>query len=287
MYEPVEPTTVQFQSADGWPLEGSYFAAPDPKRVIVISAGTGFPRHFYEHAAQYMVAQGASVFTYDYRGMGGSGGDPAAFFDIEYADWGRFDVTAAIEESAKRHPDLPIVHLAHSVGGHFLGLMDNHDKVAKHAFVCVGTGYIGGHHVSNMLRELYFWWGLGSYSLWRHNAVERVGGWQGERLPPKLFKTWRRWSHRKAYFQPDLKTLLAPQHYDAVTAPIASWIFTDDPIATEAAAQDILSCYPNAPQRLIMNSPDAYGVKRIGHEGAFRKGREALWAEIWEWFCAE
>ncbi|MCJ8310320.1 MAG: alpha/beta fold hydrolase [Hyphomicrobiales bacterium] len=284
MTPPIDPSTLHFDTADGWRIEASLFAAQDPQCAIILSVGTGFPRHFYEPAARYLAARGAVVLTYDYRGMGGSVGDPAAFAQIAYSDWGRFDTPAAITEMSNRYPDLPLYHLAHSVGGHFLGLIDNHARISKHAFISVGTGYFGGHHKSYLLREFYFWWGLGSYSLWRHGAVERVGGWQGEPLPPKLFRTWRRWSHRKAYFQPDLKTELAPEHYQNVTSPIASWIFTDDPIATETAAGDILACYPNAPKQLILKAPQDYGVKRIGHEGAFRKGREALWGEIWDWF---
>ena len=77
---------------------------------------------------------------------------------------------------------------------------------------------------------------------------------------------------------------MAPQHFDEVTAPICSWIFLDDPIATQSTGKDLLSCYPNAPTKINLRSPQDYGVTRIGHEGAFRKGREALWAEIFGWF---
>jgi predicted alpha/beta hydrolase len=30
--------------------------------------------------------------------------------------------------------------------------------------------------------------------------------------------------------------------------------------------------------------PRDFGVKRIGHEGAFRRGMEPLWEEILDWF---
>ena len=283
MNQAIEPITTHFQTTDCWTIEGSYFAGNDPKLAIVVSAGTGFPRQFYHAVARHLASKGAAVLTYDYRGIGGSAGERAAFGTIEYPDWGRFDTTAAIDEISKRNPDLPICHLAHSVGGHFVGLVQNHSRVERHAFISVGTGYFGGHQLGNVPFELYFWWVLGTYSLWRHAAIERVGGWQGERLPPKLFKTWRKWSHRRAYFQPDLETLMAPHHYDSVTAPIASWIFADDPIATKSTARDLLSCYPNAPHELFFKAPEDYGVKRIGHEGAFRKGREGLWNEVWDW----
>ena len=284
MNQAIEPVAVHFQTTDDWTIQGSYFAGNDPKLAIVVSAGTGFPRQFYRALAEHFASKGAAVLTYDYRGIGGSVGQPSAFGDIDYPDWGRFDTAAAIEELSQRHPDLRLCHLAHSVGGHFIGLVENHAKISRHAFLSVGTGYIGGHHRSHVPLELYFWWVLGTYSLWKHCAIERVGGWQGERLPPKLFKTWRRWSHRRPYFKPELETLMIPHHYEEVTAPICSWIFADDPIATQSTARDILSCYPNAPHELIFKAPEDYGVKRIGHEGALRKGREKLWDEVWAWF---
>jgi len=36
---------------------------------------------------------------------------------------------------------------------------------------------------------------------------------------------------------------------------------------------------------VVRRSQD-YGARRIGHEGAFRKGLEPLWQEILDWFDA-
>jgi predicted alpha/beta hydrolase len=36
---------------------------------------------------------------------------------------------------------------------------------------------------------------------------------------------------------------------------------------------------------VVRDGPD-YGVRRVGHEGAFRKGLEPLWQEILDWFDA-
>lgn len=283
MTDTQRPTTIRFVASDGWELEGDLYKGPDAKLAVMISAGTGFPRRFYHELATYLAQQGAVVLTYDYRGIGGSGADNLATSGIDYPDWGRFDMPAAVDALQAAAPDLPITHIAHSVGGHFIGLMANHTKIARHAFVSVGTGYWGGHHLRNIPSELFFWWGIGGYTLLRYGYIKAAVGWQGEPLPPKLFKTWRRWSRRRAYFRPEYETTLAPQHYDRVTAPIRSWIFPDDPIATPSAAADLLLCYPNAPTEVIMRSASEIGVKRIGHEGAVRKGREALWTEILEW----
>lgn len=281
------PTPITFAASDGWPLAGDLYRGDAPRVAVLISAGTGFPRQFYGDLAQYLAGQGAVVMTYDNRGIGGSAPDDLAASGIDYPDWGRLDLPAAIDALAKAAPGLPVTHVGHSVGGHFIGLAPNHGTLTRHAFLSVGTGYLGGHHLANWPMELYFWWGVGSYSLARHGYIAQTGGWKGAPLPPKLFRTWRRWSHRRAYFKPDIgaSAAMSPQFYDAVTAPIRSWVFPDDPIATLATARDLLSCYPSAPHEIVVRKPSEIGVTRIGHEGALRRGREKLWAEVWAWLA--
>ncbi len=280
------PETLHFTATDGWMLEGDFHHASNPRIAVMISAGTGFPRTFYHPIARYLAGRGATVMTYDYRGIGGSNTSKSGFYDIDYPDWGHLDMPAALDTLIASAPGLPVTHLAHSVGGHFIGLMPNQAQIARHAFVSVGTGYFARHHISNIPRELLFWWIVGPYLIHRYGFVKAAGGWQGEGLPPLLFKTWRRWCHTKSYFKPDFANTPAAKGYDAVSAPIRSWIFPDDPIATPSTARDLLACYPSAKSETVLRSPSNIGVNRIGHEGAFRKGREVLWAEIGDWLVA-
>lgn len=279
----VQSKTITFSASDGWPLAGDLFIGPAPRIAVMISAGTGFPRRFYRHLAGYLANQGAIVLTYDYRGIGDSVNGSLKGSSIELPDWGRHDMTAGIETLERAATGLPITHIGHSVGGHFLGLMPNHNKIARNAFLAVSSGYFGHHALRNRPLELFFWWGLGSYSLMRHGYIKPVGGWRGEALPPRVFKTWRKWSHRQKYFLPDLGAALAPQHYEAVRSPIRSWVFSDDPIATPKANEVLLEAYPNAPKSLTVTSPQDLNVKRIGHEGAFKPECAPLWSEVYDW----
>ncbi|MEQ9695167.1 alpha/beta hydrolase [Shimia sp. SDUM112013] len=280
---PINRQQIRFAAPDGYMLEGELFLSAAPKIAILVSAGTGFPHRVYARFAEWAAAQGAVVLTYDYRGIGGSRQGPLKGSEIEYWDWGRLDMTAALDRLEEAAPDLPLTHVAHSVGGHYLGLMPNHDKIARHAFVAVGSGYWGAHPMRRWPLEWYFWYGMGAFSLARWGYIPTALGWTGEPLPPRVFQSWRRWAFRKDYLLGDLDTLLAPQHYEAVTAPIRSWLFTDDGIATPGAASLFPKLYPNAPYMQVLRAPDEAGVPRIGHEGAFRKGREALWQEWWAW----
>lgn len=279
----VDGSDLVFEAADGYALSGRALVGPRPEIAILVTSGTGFPKGFYERFARHLAAKGAVVLTYDFRGIGGSRPDDLARMDMDYTDWGRLDMPAALDALAAQAPGLPIVHLGHSVGGHFAGFMPNHDLISRHAFVSVGSGYWGRHHRSYNPLELFFWFGYGPWSLFRHGYVKGGTLWRGADLPRGVYTTWRRWCLKPEYFADELTTRLRPHAFDEIRRPIRSWIFPDDPIATPRTGADMLELYPNAPSELVVRPPSAFGVSRIGHEGAFRRGLEPLWDELWDW----
>lgn len=271
---------------DGYPLSMRLTTPPQPTSAVLVSSGTGFPKGFYNRVARRLAERGAAVLTYDYRGIAGSRPADLAAMRMDYPDWGRFDIPAAAQALSEAFPGLPVLHLAHSVGGHFVGFMPDPGIIARHAFVSVGTGYWGRHHRSYNPLELFFWHGYGPWSLAQRGFVKGGGLWAGTDLPRGVFETWKRWCLKPAYFGDELKGPLRPHAFDAVTAPIRSWIFTDDPIATPRTARDLLQVYPNAASDIVVRRPADQGARRIGHEGAFRAGMEPLWDEIHDWLVA-
>ena len=285
MTEPLVRDFIQ-PALDGYPLSMRLISAPEPTIAILVSSGTGFPKGFYDRFARHLAGRGAVVLTYDYRGIAGSRPADLAALRMDYPDWGRLDMPAALNALIEAAPGLPVVHVGHSVGGHFLGFMPNQDRITRNAFVSVGTGYWGLHHRSYNPLELFFWLGFGPLSLARHGYVKGGGLWAGTDLPRGVFETWKRWCLKRAYFSEELKTTLKPHAFDAVRSPIRSWIFTDDPIANPRTAPELLRVYPNAPAEIVLHGPGDYGAKRIGHEGAFRRGLEPLWDEMFDWLTA-
>lgn len=276
---------IKFRAEDGWELAGTVYHGAAPQVAILISAGTGFPRRFYRHVAAYLAQRGAVVLTHDFRGIGESGAENLAVSGIDYPDWGRLDMSAALEHLQRIAPELPVTTLGHSIGGQFIGFMQNHPKATRHAFVAVGSGHWGVHKLRNIPLELFFWWGYGAYCLARHGFIPAGGLWGGEALPPDVFRTWRRWSARRGYLLPELAEGRYPHHFDDPCGPISAWVLSDDPIATETACGDTLSHYSQAEKHLVVRTPEQLGTRKVGHDGAFRKGREALWAELWEWLA--
>jgi predicted alpha/beta hydrolase len=277
------PRDLTVTARDGHPLSARLFPAAEPRAAVLISSGTGFPKGFYDRFARHMAESGLTAVTYDFRGIGDSRPADLAAMDMDYVDWGRLDMPAVLDALAEAAPGLPLVHVGHSVGGHFAGFMDNHARIARHAFVSVGSGYWMKHHRSYNPLELFFWWGFGPYSLARHGYIKGGGVWRGADLPRGVFLPWRRWCHSPRYFSEDLAGRLKPHHFAEVSAPIRSWIFTDDPIANPRTGPDMLAVYPGAPSEMVVRRPADYGVARIGHEGAFRRGLEPLWNEIADW----
>lgn len=285
--ESLEPISLTPTSRDGYPLAARLFRATNARAAVMISSGTGFPKGFYDRFARHLAGRGLTALTFDYRGIAGSRPDDLATMQMDYPDWGRLDMSAALDALADQAPGLPLVHVGHSVGGHFVGFMDNQDRIVRHAFVSVGTGYWGLHHRSYNPLELFFWFGFGPLSLARHGYIKGGGLWAGTDLPRGVFETWKRWCLKRDYFLGELDGPLRPHAFDQVTAPIHSWIFTDDPIATPRTARDLLTAYPNAPATITLTTPADFGVRRIGHEGAFRKGMEPLWDAIADHLLAD
>ena len=268
---------------DGYRLSARLIRGPAPTHAILITSGTGFPMGFYDRFARHLAANGAAVLLHDMRGIGASRPDDLAAMRMTYEDWGRLDMPAALDALIAAHPGLPVTHVGHSVGGHFVGFMPNHAKITRHAFVAVGSGYWGDHFRSYNPAEIFFWWFYGPWSLARHGYIKGGKLWRGADLPRGVFLPWRHWCHDPRYFADRIGAELQPNHFAEITAPIRSWIFTDDPIANRKTAPRMLKVYPNAPGELIVRAPADYGVTRIAHEGAFRRGLEPLWDEISDW----
>lgn len=257
----------------------SYAPDDEPERVVIISSGTGFPRSFYRHAAAYLQARGAFVVTYDYRGIADSASD-ALLQHTDLPDWAE-DLDAVITWATANHPDLPMFHIGHSVGGHIAALSAQAHRFEKQLLIACGAGTLWQHFISRWPLELYFWWILGVFSLLRWGHIRPVGGWAGAPLPGPVFRTWRRWSHRSRYHAEEVESWHA-RHPDAqIDSPIEFWVFTDDGICTPRSAQTIMDCFPDADTTMRIIEPSTYGLKKIGHEGAFRKNHP-LWEQWWE-----
>ncbi len=281
------PQPLPLEASDGRALGGLLFAPLVARGALCINGATGFRREFYLKFAAYCAARGYYTLVYDYRGMGVSARAPLESESARMSEWGRLDMPGALEALARRYPQLPLVTLGHSVGGQLIGCMPNQARARAHVMIATSTGYWRRQRVPFRYQALLFWKVYGPLMLQRRGYVPRGVLWGGEPLPPGVFLQWRRWCLSPAGFGSALDEDLSDAGFAAVRAPLLSWGFTDDPIATPDAVDALLQSYANASIERRWTSPGEAGVRAIGHHGFFsERHRDVLWRAALDWIDA-
>ncbi|MDV2467628.1 alpha/beta fold hydrolase [Acinetobacter chinensis] len=271
--------TVHFKALDGYALTGMlYRPTSEIKASIVLSCATGVPQAFYRRFAEYATQSGYQVLTFDYRGVALSAPERLKGFQMSYLDWGKYDLSGAIEYL--NQSELPVYMVGHSYGGQALGLTSNHDKVK--AMYCFGTG--AGWHGYMPFKEkikVQVIWNLIFPPM---VAVKGYLPWSmlnmGADLPKDVYKEWRRWCKNPTYFFADPAQAELHHLYEQVKTPIYAVSSLDDDWALPSSRYAFMQHYKNAPMKFINISADDFGLKQIGHMGYFRKGAEPLWDTI-------
>jgi alpha-beta hydrolase superfamily lysophospholipase len=87
---------------------------PAPERIVVLSHGYGEHIGRYEHVAAVLVERGAVVYGPDHLGHGESEGERVLIRDFEHVV---DDLHTVVLHARGKHPGLPVVLVAHSMGG--------------------------------------------------------------------------------------------------------------------------------------------------------------------------
>jgi alpha-beta hydrolase superfamily lysophospholipase len=112
-----------FQTIDGAKLHVSGWAIDKPKAIVQVLHGMAEYGSRYARLAQALAAAGYTTYAHDHRGHGKSvprESPPGHMADND--SWNRIveDAHGVNREIAKRHPDLPIIVLGHSMGSFVL-----------------------------------------------------------------------------------------------------------------------------------------------------------------------
>lgn len=277
-------TTLAIPALDGYPL-GAILLEPDtPRWVLQLQGGTGIPRELYLKFARHAAARGIAVVLYDYRGVGASRPPTLRGFEAYMRWWGERDMPGVLEWIKATYPALPRAILGHSAGAQLVGLMPNHADLAAVAAIAAGSGYWKELQRPYRYFSLLVWLGL-------HPVFSPVLGYfpgrllrLGEDLPVGVITEWRDWCLHGPYIGNRLGQTMRAPYFDAITAPIRAWAFTDDPIAHEASTRALFRLYTRAPVTIESVSPASVGLPAIGHAGFFRSAaREALWDQPLDW----
>lgn len=279
----IECTTVALTAADGYVLAAKrYVSAQATTRARLLIAGaTGVPQGFYRRFAEFAADQGFDVLTLDYRGIGESAPESLIGFSMDYRDWARYDLAAAV---VAHHSDsMPLVLVGHSYGGHAIGMLPNHDLISAVYTFATGAGWHGWMPLLERWKAWFMWNVLGPVLTRKYQYLpgRRLG--LGEDMPLAVFKQWRRWCSYPNYFFDDPELPGIAELYAAVKIPMVAANATDDWWALPRSRNAFMAYYRNAPMIGLDIDPRQIGLKHIGHMGYFRSQAQSLWQPALDW----
>ena len=269
-------------AADGYQIGATRYQAKGELRGQLVMAGaTGVPQGFYRRFAQFAAGQGYSVMTLDYRGIGRSKPASLKGFRMDYLDWGRLDLAAAVD--AMSAPGLPLFVVGHSYGGHAFGLLPNHYKVAALYTFATGAGWHGWMPPAERVRVMLLWRVLGplivkakGYLAWKWMGM-------GEDLPIDVYRQWKHWCTYPRYFFQDPAMGHLTAGFDSVRSPIMACNALDDLSARPNSRDAFMAGYRNVQWQTTDIDPRQAGLGPIGHMGYFKQQCQPLWQGALQW----
>ncbi len=266
--------TIELVAADGYRLAAD-LARPGvaPHTAVLVAPAMGVPRELYRRWLVHLSEHGFAALVIDYRGIGDSAPKSLRGFDATLTDWARLDLQAGLDELGQRFPGVPKVWFGHSIGGQLLGLMAGDRPVERALLVASQHGH--WRHWTGMRR-------LGIWALWHAMpAITRLAGrlpmaamGQGLDVPAGAARQWAEWGRDRRYIGKTAAELPDAAFHQG-TFPIRAISIVDDEYAPPASIPPLLVLYKQARTEIIRLHPEAEGMNRIGHFGAFR--RPLLW----------
>ncbi len=296
MKEPTQgaaPLSVRAQ--DGYVLNGFSWKHEDTSRadrpVVVINPATSVRCLYYARFAAFLHRHDFDVVTYDYRGIGGSRPLSLRGFQASWIDWGRLDFEAMLRHVAAAFPGQPVQVVAHSVGGFLIGLAPSNHLVTR--VFTMGAQFAhwrdyASHRRSGLLLKWHvvmpaltalFGYFPGKRLGWLEDTPRGVvHDWTARH--PRFEENYRRGSRAL----PVTERLALVERFAALSGPTLAVSVADDVFGTVPAIQRLLRYYRNSPSTHLHITPEAIGLREIGHFAFFRsRFEQTLWQIPLEW----
>lgn len=277
---------LTLKAADGYPIVATLYPAAGATRAhLVMAAATGVPQGYYRRFAEFAASRGYRVLTLDYRGIGLSKPATLKGFKMDYLDWARLDLAAAIDHMAS--DQLPLFMVGHSYGGHALGLLPNQHKIAACYLFATGAGWHGWMPPLERIKVWSMWNLVGPLlTRWKgYLAWSKLG--MGEDLPLDVYRQWKGWCRYPHYFFDDPNMAGIRSSYDRVRMPVMAVNALDDLWARPASRDAFMAGYRNADVSTLTIDPARAGLGAIGHMGYFKAKAQPLWEDALAWFQTE
>ncbi len=275
------PTDFIIDAVDGYPLAATLSGDEAAPRLLIVNSAMAVHRRFYRHLAEDFAGRGFAVLTWDYRGVGGSR-PPGSLrsFSARCRDFVLKDMEAIVAWARARRRERLFL-LGHSLGGQLAGLLADPSGIDAMVTLSSQSGYwrlqgreqklVVAFHQYVTLPALS---SVCGYMPWRLFGAED--------LPAGVALEWAAWCRDPAYLMGD--STLPLERYQRFDAPVLAWSIDDDRWGTSRSVDTMMRAYPHVERRHL--EPAAWGLRRVGHFGAFRPEARPVWDAIEAWLSA-
>lgn len=288
----VEPSTsaITISALDSYSLGGTLYWPEHsaPAGLVLINAATAVPARHYAPFAAALAKRGLAAITWDYRGIGLSRPRTLRGFKASMRDWIDLDAEGVLRWAHDAYPELPLLSIGHSLGGHAIGLCEASQHLAAAALIGTAVAWIGyipstpeRLRITALLRVV-----CPTLAVPCGYVPMRLLG-VGEDLPTPAFRDWAHWIAQRRYFFDD-PTLNAAARFARIRIPLLLAGAEDD-AWTPAPAIDLLGSYLTSArcERWRIALTEA-ATGRVGHTGFFRREHaDTLWPRLIAWLLTQ
>jgi predicted alpha/beta hydrolase len=276
--------TLKVMALDGVILSATRFN-PDKSngKVVLINSATGVNQNYYHDFASFLSNAGFIVYTYDYRGIGGSRPGKLRGFKASMKDWGALDYHAMLQNIIQAHPHSSILVAGHSVGGQIAGFSPLTSKVDALVMIGSQTPFWKNYKGFRMQLKLFIFWFVTIPFFTKiagYFPASKLGLF--EDLPADVAKQWARWAKSENYIFEEFPEM--ENKFNSLSVPALMISFSDDNLAPREAVIDLIRRYRNVRWDHWHFKPEDLMQNVIGHFGFFKKRmQETLWKETLAW----
>lgn len=286
----METRPTSLPALDGRPLAATRFGpACPPRGTVVVLNALAVPARFYRRFAHHLADAGYRVLTFDPRGIGGSVQGSLRGERGTLTDQVQLDYRAAL--LWLRDQPRPHFGVGHSLGGQLPGLLEEVSELDGLYTIAAQLAYWRRWPAPQRYKM------LAAFKLLMPGIARGFGylpSWTGlgKDVPRDVLLEWCRWLTSPGYFLDHVEG--AGARMARTRTPIAVVGFTYDDYAPPNAVEAFARCLPAQRTELRLLDPGAFGLRQVGHFGAFRPLRtegdafvpHPVWADVLDHFDA-
>ncbi|MGV7106982.1 alpha/beta hydrolase family protein [Flavobacterium sp. U410] len=248
----------------------------DKNTILIIASATGVKQSFYKKFADFISANGVTVITFDYSGIGLSLKKPIKQVTNNASDWGKNDLEAIIKYTKENYPNAKTTVLGHSIGGQLIGLAKSSSQVQKIILIATQSGYWKLWNGNGKLKMWLNWHLLFPIliNIFGYMPSKKINGM--ENLPKNVAKQWNSWGKKPNYLFDEVS--MNDLFFKNISTKILAISIENDFYAPKKAVDWFTLKYENAEISKLHLKPNDYNTNVIGHFGFFSsKFRSNLW----------